>query len=56
MTLTETYQRGAYRRRNAASSSLFDVTFDGLKLMVWFSAAIVPWAVIYAFGNVVLGI
>jgi hypothetical protein len=55
MTLTETFQRSAYRRRNASSSS-FEVTFDGLKLMVWLSAAIVPWAAIYAFSHIVLGI
>lgn len=56
MTLTETFQRSAYRRRNAPSSSSFEVTFDGAKLMVWLSAAIVPWAAIYAFGHVVFGI
>jgi hypothetical protein len=55
MTLTETFQRGAYRRRNASAPS-FEVTFDGLKLMVWMSAAIIPWAAIYAFGHIVFGI
>jgi hypothetical protein len=54
MTLTETFQRGAYRRRNASSS--FEVSPDSLKLMVWLAAAIVPWAAIYAFGHVVFGI
>jgi hypothetical protein len=54
MTLTETFQRGAYRRRNTSSS--VEVSFDGVKLMVWLSAAIVPWAAIYAFGHVVFGI
>jgi hypothetical protein len=57
MTLTETYQRGSYRRRNASTSfSLFDVPSDSQKLMVWLAAAIVPWAAIYAFVHVVFGI
>jgi hypothetical protein len=57
MTLTETYQRGSYRRRNVSSSfSSFDVPPDSLKLMVWLAAAIVPWAAIYAFVHVVFGI
>jgi hypothetical protein len=35
-----------------------DVSFslDGLKLLVWFCAAVLPWAVIYAFVHRLLGI
>jgi len=35
-----------------------DVSFslDGLKLLVWFFAAVLPWAVIYAFAHRLFGI
>jgi hypothetical protein len=44
------FRAEAFHRSNVTFS------FDGLKVLVWFLATILPWMAIYVFGHRLLGI